>query len=266
MKHFTRAALRYGWLMTFLGLLLATRTSYAQRPAGTVYAQDTIFLQQNADGSAEPYYFSGTNNYYLMYKPMDMVEDVLDGMVCLNQKVVRMWFFMDGTQIHDGYNLQPAPYTYNEAGYQHLDSIMVELAERGLKCIPVFVNYWSDFGGMNQYATWAGGNANNFYSDPEMRNIYKEYVRSWITRTNTVTGVPYAQDPTIFSWQLTNEARSTSANVGEYVAWADEMSTFIKSLDPNHMVSMGDEGLINYTYNEVNLINLQRPAEGKPLI
>lgn len=253
-------------LTLMMTVWILSGSAVAQLPAGFVYPQDTLFMKSNGDGTSEPFYFSGTNNYYMMYKPMNMAEDILDGMVCLNQKVVRMWFFMDGTKIHDGYNLQPEPYTYNEAGYQHLDSIMVELAARDLKCIPVFVNYWSDFGGMAQYAQWTGGSQADFFSDPQMKDIYREYVRSWVTRTNSVSGVKYADDPTIFSWQLTNEGRSTSATVGDYVAWADEMSTFIKSLDPNHMVSMGDEALMNYSYDEVNQINAQRASEGKELI
>ncbi|KXX66492.1 PKD domain-containing protein [Flammeovirga sp. SJP92] len=258
------------WLIMIVSLYgIGTGNSYAQNPnvpRGIVYAQDTVFLRNTSNGNAEPYYFSGTNNYYMMYKSMDMAKDILDGMVCLNQKVVRMWFFMDGAKLHDGYNLQSDAYTYNEAGYVHLDSIMAELEKRDLKCIPVFVNYWSDFGGMQQYAQWTGGSANNFFTDPQMKDIYKEYVKSWVTRTNTVTGKKYADDPTIFSWQLTNEARSTSATVGAYVQWADEMSTYIKTLDPYHMVSMGDEGLFNYSYDEVNQINAEREANGQDLI
>ncbi len=255
-----------GKILCVLFLLFNYQSQAQPSIPGIVYPVDTIFMVDNPDGSSEPFYFTGTNNYYLMYKPMIMVEDILDGMLDLNQKVVRMWFFMDGTKVHDGYNLQPAPNQYNEAGFQHLDSVMVELAERGLKCIPVFVNYWSDFGGMNQYAQWAGGNSNDFYSDPTMKQIYKDYVSQWINRINTVSGVPYKEDPTIFSWQLTNEGRSTSATVQDYVAWAEEMSNHIRTLDPNHMISMGDEGLFAYTYENVNTINAQRELEGKPLI
>ncbi|AZQ63963.1 T9SS type A sorting domain-containing protein [Flammeovirga pectinis] len=256
-------------ILLFVVICLNTTNAQAQNPevpTGIVYAQDTLFMRNNQNGSTEPYYFSGTNNYYMMYKSMDMAKDILDGMVCLNQKVVRMWFFMDGEKVHDGYSFQSAPYTYNEAGYQHMDSIMAELEKRDLKCIPVFVNYWSDFGGMQQYANWTGGAATDFYTNSEMKNIYKGYVDSWLERTNTVTGRKYADDPTVFSWQLTNEARSTSATVGAYVNWADEMSTYIKSKDPYHMVSMGDEGLFNYSYDEVSQINAEREANGKDLL
>jgi mannan endo-1,4-beta-mannosidase len=36
--------------------------------------------------------------------------------------------------------------------------------------------------------------------------------------------------------------RSEDCTTDSLTAWADEMSTFIKSLDPNHLVSVGDEG------------------------
>ena len=53
------------------------------------------------------------------------------------------------------------------------------------------------------------------------------------------------------TWELANEPRCLSA--GAYprspdcstqtlIAWADEMSTYVKSIDPKHLVSVGDEG------------------------
>jgi mannan endo-1,4-beta-mannosidase len=67
----------------------------------------------------------------------------------------------------------------------------------------------------------------------------------------------YANSPSIFAWELGNEPRCgadatrnlprspTGCNVKVVTKWIDDMSTFIKSLDPFHMVTAGDEGFFN---------------------
>jgi mannan endo-1,4-beta-mannosidase len=75
-----------------------------------------------------------------------------------------------------------------------------------------------------------------------------------INRVNTITKVAYKDDPAIFAWELANEPRCR--NFGQYdrlqdckpetiTSWVKEMSEHIKSLDPNHMVAVGDEGFFN---------------------
>jgi hypothetical protein len=251
------------WLMLFVCFSLATSVYSQTVPTGFAFAAGTQFRIKNTDGTSSPFYFAGTNNYYLMYKPMTMVDDVLNDMVYMNEKVVRMWFFMDGPTTHDGYALQTAAGVYSEAGMAHIDEVIAHAAQRGLKVLPVFVNYWSDFGGMPQYATWAGTNADNFYSDATCKTLYKNYVSKWLNRVNTVTGVAYKNDPTIFAWELTNEARCTSANMSAFVSWVGEMSTYIKGIDANHMITVGDEGFFAYTYDQITSINASRTAAGK---
>jgi len=46
-----------------------------------------------------------------------------------------------------------------------------------------------------------------FYSLPAARALYYRYIRSLAARVNTLSGIPYADDPSIFSWELANEAR-----------------------------------------------------------
>src|SRR5690606_34955310 len=78
--------------------------------------------------------------------------------------------------------------------------------------------------------------------------LYRDYVRAVITRTNSVTGVAYKDDPTIMAWQLANEPRPGHENkpgrhvLPAFYRWVDETAAFIKSLDPAHLVSSGNEG------------------------
>jgi len=53
-----------------------------------------------------------------------------------------------------------------------------------------------------------------------------------------VNGRIYKNDPTIFAWDLMNEPRCTGCK-DAVSAWIDMMVTFVKGIDPNHMVSFG---------------------------
>ncbi|HSK97235.1 MAG TPA: cellulase family glycosylhydrolase, partial [Euzebyales bacterium] len=233
----------------------------------------------------------GANNYYLMYGADGLgnqtnVTNVLDDAVDAGFDALRMWAFFDvqdpdeenrASSVHRGngptwfqaWDEQAGRPVVNEGEYglRQLDFAIAEAGERGLKLVLPLTNNWSDFGGIDQYVRWletaqAGTPEareqyyhDDFYTDPQIRQWFKDWIRALLTRENTYTGVTYAEDPTIMLWELGNEPRCRGSNVypaspgacaegntAPITAWADEMSTFIKSLDPNHMVSLGDEG------------------------
>jgi hypothetical protein len=105
----------------------------------------------------------------------------------------------------------------------------------------------------------SGGDKHLFYVDPRVKAAYKNYARTIITRRNTVTGVAYADEPTILGWEVLNEphtkdeyernggavCRNTPGGCvpGKLAyTWIAEMSAYIKSLDSKHLVSTGEEG------------------------
>ncbi|MBA0556766.1 hypothetical protein Golob_026843, partial [Gossypium lobatum] len=64
-----------------------------------------------------------------------------------------------------------------------------------------------------------------------------------LTRKNTITGIQYRNDPTIFAWELINEPRCMTDPSGDTLQdWLEEMSAFIKSIDKNHLLTIGLEG------------------------
>jgi mannan endo-1,4-beta-mannosidase len=102
---------------------------------------------------------------------------------------------------------------------------------------------------------WYGRDKHHeFFTAPELRQAYRDWVKHVITRTNTVNGRAYRDDPTVFAWELANEPRcrggsafdaSTGWDKRTITTWASEMSAYIKSLDANHLVSVGDEGFLD---------------------
>lgn len=222
----------------------------------------------------KPFCFAGSNNYYLMYKKDYAVTDVLDVARDMSLKVIRMWAFidrgsLDGSvrnirepghqesiyfQYWDPEANAPA-YNDGEDGLQRLDFVLHEARKRGLTLTLALTNNWRDFGGMDQYLVWYGLDKHHlFYSDERVKQAYKNWVAHLINRVNSIDGTPYREDPAIFAWELANEPRAINYedfdspdgwDTDLVTAWADEMSTYIKSLDPNHMVAMGDEGFLN---------------------
>lgn len=143
---------------------------------------------------------------------------------------------------------------WNEAAFVHLDRTLAEAARQNLRVQLCLANWWRDTGGVVQYLAWAGdgsaanaklpfgidyAKAMNFYTNEEARRLYREHVSRIVTRRNTVTGMLYADDPTIFAYELINEAQSLPGRDGERRVWVDEMSRYVKSLDANHLVTPG---------------------------
>ena len=158
--------------------------------------------------------------------------------------------------------LQLEPGVYNDTVLRGLDYLLAQMAERDMHAVLYFNNSWEWSGGYGQYLEWAGNgrallpnvdgyenyvdHVSRFVKDEKAKEFYYNHVRNIVTRTNTVTGKPYIEDPTIFSWQIGNEPRAfarDSVTKAAFAEWMCSSATLIKSLDPNHMVSTGSEGL-----------------------
>lgn len=142
---------------------------------------------------------------------------------------------------------------YNERALRRLDFALAEMAKQGIRCILVLSNYWPFLGGFSDWMSNAypgeKRRPEEFFTDPFVKSEWKKFITVLINRKNTFTGVHYYDDPTIFAFELANEPRAQGYDSmigkrpGETIcSWAKEMVSFIKSLDRNHMISIGDEG------------------------
>jgi mannan endo-1,4-beta-mannosidase len=140
------------------------------------------------------------------------------------------------------------PDAWLDGAYAQLDRVLALARARGLRVILTLANSWDDLGGVRQYLAWAGlpTNAHDaFFSDARTRAWFRAHVERLVGRVNRVTGVRYADDPTIFAWELMNESTvATPAGAAARRAWIDEMATLVKTRDPHHLVT---PGLLGYT-------------------
>ena len=216
-----------------------------------------------------PFRFVGAN-VAVMYRDEDRaaMPETMRQAAQAGIKVVRVWAFGEGgpndvkpmTDFADWPRTHPfrwSPGQWNEEAFVQLDKVIAEAAKNKIYVQLCLTNWWRDTGGVTQYLRWAGINdaaddrypfgINNekailFYSNPETRRLYREHLEKLANRRNTVTGVAYRDDPTIFGWELMNEAQVITGRWAERRAWFAEMSAYLKSLDPNHLIAPGAWG------------------------
>jgi mannan endo-1,4-beta-mannosidase len=249
-----------------------------------VRASGTTF---ECDG--QPFRLAGANNYYLGFASDSMVRAVFDLASQMGLNVLRIWAFLDcatgapdappanaksGVFFHYWDTTTQAP-AYNDGpdGLARLDRTIAWAEEAGIRLILPLINYWDDFGGVRQYLDWFGlGSRDQFYRRPEPRQAYKNYAAHVLLRVNTLTGRRYCDEPAILAWELANEPRCVSADgdrlsdgIDTLTAWAEEMSAYLKSIDPNHLVGVGDEGYFccsraggNKLYNGAHGVDCER--------
>lgn len=198
--------------------------------------------------AGDPFPAVGINCYFLAYCSDHTRRIVLQSAVGLGATVVRCWAFLDAAigpawfqRLENGRLIQNS----GPDGLQRLDSLIAAAEEFGLRLILPLVNYWKDFGGIPQYLAWLSipGGPDRFYVDPRAREAYKAWVEIVLTRRNTRTGRLYAEEPAVMAWELANEPRCEAPGGSHLLLdWIVEMSAFVKSLDPNHLLAVGDEG------------------------
>ncbi len=178
----------------------------------------------------------------------------------------------DGVPTRIEPTLQKESCVYNDTIFAGLDYLLAEMAARDMQAVLFVNNAWEWSGGFGQYLEWATGEPAlipavagygpfmmqmaAFNTNTEAQELFFENLRHIVSRTNTVTGIPYADDPTIFSWQICNEPRPFSrdkATVDGFCDWIWKAARIIKEIDPNHMVSTGNEGAMGCNDGDYDL-------------
>ena len=206
-------------------------------PAGFVTAVgDALTL----DGA--PYTFTGMNVYNAnntggCWNALSdtVLEESLDAIG--GQRVIRAWFF------------QSLATSGGVRDWWAFDRTLAFAAARGMKVIPTLGNQWGACDGPiggpgvdKDEAWYRTGYASA--TSPGSSVSYRDWVAEVVDR--------YANDPTVLAWQLMNEAEVKPV-VGDGLPcsaeaalilrdFAADVSTLVKSIDPDHLVSLGTIG------------------------
>jgi len=217
----------------------------------------------------KPYYFVGTNFWYGAILASEgqggdrqRLGRELDAMKALGIDNLRILVGSDGergvkTKVEP--TLQLSPGVYNDTILAGLDYLMMEMGKRNMVAVLYLNNSWEWSGGYGYYLEQAGcGKAprpneagygpymnfvSQFATNQRAHELFYDYVRFIIGRTNRYTGRKYVDDPAIMSWQIGNEPRAFSEkNLTAFEQWLSETSTLIRLQDKNHLISVGSEG------------------------
>ena len=147
------------------------------------------------------------------------------------KEVFRAWFF------------QSLATTNGRRDWAAFDHTLAVAARNGYRVIVTLANQWGDCEPGSGYRndTWYRSG----YMEPDPSGIasYRSWVREVVTRYRFV--------PSILAWQLINEAEVKSSRDASSCppdasqvlkSWAADVSGLIKSIDRNHLVSLGTIG------------------------
>ena len=255
-------------LKTVVWTLLALAALSCSKTPRFVTVKDGHFQR---DG--KPYTYVGTNFWYgpILASEgrggdIERLQRELDTLKALGLTNLRTLVGGDGA---DGVfsrvepTLQTAPGVYNDTLLTGLDRYLVELGKRGMQTVLYINNSWEWSGGYGQYLEWATGERTliplvdgywpfmqqmrKFQVSEPAQELYFNHLRNIVGRTNSITGKPYKDDPAIFAWQLGNEPRcfSSEKDIQDgFIGWMTKAAAIVKELDPNHLLSTGNEGLM----------------------
>lgn len=220
--------------------------------------------------AGKPYYYVGTNFWYGAILGSEgqggnreRLAQELDAMKRMGIDNLRILVGSDGergvkTKVEP--TLQEAPGVYNDTILAGLDWLLQEMGKRDMVAVLYLNNSWEWSGGYGFYLEQAEGKPmprpddvgypafmqamSQYATNEKAHELFYQYVRDIIGRTNRYTDVAYVDDPTIMSWQIGNEPRAFSQEAKTpFAKWLRKASALIRSLDKRHLISIGSEGI-----------------------
>jgi mannan endo-1,4-beta-mannosidase len=218
----------------------------------------------------KPYSYIGTNYWYGSLLASKKIGDrkrlirELDLMQKNGIDNLRILVGADGGKYD--YTVRPA-LQYEQGKYDTdlldgLDFVVSEMSKRGIYAVLYLTNNWEWSGGMSQYLEWNGKGAipvpaippntwpqfmsytEQFHSCEPCMEALENHVKFIMGRTNAYSHKKYTEDNTIMAWQVGNEPRLFNVeNEAKFTTWLNNLVNLMDSLDKNHLISTGSEGL-----------------------
>jgi mannan endo-1,4-beta-mannosidase len=109
--------------------------------------------------------------------------------------------------------------------FEKFDELVDDAEKYNVYLIPVLVDGYDTF-------KWVGGGTEVCQVGSKANLEYKKFVKDVITR--------YRNRNVILAWDIGNEGSRHCSNYYDLLNWYDDTANYIKELDPNHIISTGE--------------------------
>ena len=175
------------------------------------------------------------------------IRDALGGMQHIGGRATRTFSLSVYTPADKGMPVYiTGTRNYNEVAFRCLDMVIALCHEYDIRLIVPFIASQSFGGirGVDEFSDLSGKPRGSFWTDESVKDDFKHLLHFILNRKNTVNGILYKDDPAILAWQLGNEfgsyAGDRKLDYNEWspriLKWSVEMATYIKKIDPNHLL------------------------------
>jgi endo-1,4-beta-mannosidase len=147
-----------------------------------------------------------------------------------------------GTEVFRSWFFQYLATTNGQRDWSAFDHTLAVARAHGMKVIVTLGNQWGSCESATSEYKWDSWYTGGYKTQilPGTTVPYRQWVQEIVSR--------YKNDPTVAMWQLMNEAEvkidntSTCAPASDLYNFAADVAGLIKSIDPNHLVSLGTMG------------------------
>jgi endo-1,4-beta-mannosidase len=224
------AAVGLGILLVVIPLASTPTPTPVATPSPTPGAGFVVRSGTTLNLAGAPYRFDGLNMYTAVQAPCWWQQSLDQGLTAIGsgQEVARVFAF------------QRTASTNGVRDWRYMDAALATFRAHGVRVIWVLTDQWNGQpctdSATNRTLGWY---QTDYKTTVEGATTYRDWVAQVVTR--------YRNDPTILAWQLVNEgeARNADGSCSEASAtaalrsFADDVGGLVKSLDPNHLVSLG---------------------------
>lgn len=264
--------------------LFACSLVYAQK---FVSVKNTQFTRNN-----KPYYYIGANYWYGGMLALEKdntrgkerLKKELDFLKSKGVNNLRVLAGSEGRGLVNGVErvkptFQPEQGEFNPDILEGLDYLLFEMGKRKMVAVLFLSNNWEWSGGFLQYLNWnkvisdstmqskmswdgLRDNTSKFYSCIPCKEDYNKQLNLILKHKNKYTGRTYINEPAIMAWELANEPRPMrTAAVEAYKEWTSSVAAYIKSIDKNHLVTLGTEGIMGTDESAALFADVHTPAQ-----
>ncbi|WP_343671458.1 cellulase family glycosylhydrolase [Chitinophaga sp.] len=252
-------------LLAIILLTLCTDTTIAQN--GFITRSGHQFSLHN-----KPYYYIGTNYWYggllaLQKNGKERLKRELDFLESQGVNNLRVLVGTEGKGLVNGVERVKPAFQYEQGKFNMeildgLDYLLYEMGKRKMYAVLFLSNNWEWSGGFLQYLNWnrvisdstmqhklnwndLREYTSQFYACTPCQQDYENQLRLVLNHVNKYTKHKYIDEPSIMAWELANEPRPMlTTAVDKYRQWTASVARLIKSIDRNHLVTLGTEGMM----------------------